>query len=101
MRGPSPSSPLTIFQITIILTLLTMNTLKLTILTHDDNETLQLLKSIITKKHTRLMTEVLVNVNGKSVCLACFDHYGAPETFDQGACHRCDSFLGMNPDPWI
>jgi hypothetical protein len=76
-----------------------MNTLKLTILTHDDHETVQLLKSIITKKHTRLMTEVLVNVNGKSVCLACFDHHDS-QGGRNGSCHRCDSFLDMHPNPW-
>jgi hypothetical protein len=45
------------------------------------------------------MTEVLVNVNGKSVCLACFDHHDS-QGGRNGSCHRCDSFLDMHPNPW-
>ena len=76
-----------------------MNIVKLTITTHDDEDTLHLLKSFLTKKNTRTMVEIKIKVNGVNVCIACLDHHDSEGGYN-GACSSCGGFLDRTPDPW-
>lgn len=76
-----------------------MNDMKLQIVTHDDKDTLNLLKQITLKKNTSKMIQLNIKVNGKPVCLVCLDHHDS-QGGHNGACPGCGEFLDKTPTPW-
>ena len=74
--------------------LINMNNVKLQIITHNDEDTLKLLKS-----NTSEMVELNIKVNGNSVCLGCLDHHDA-QGGHNGTCQSCGTWLDESPNPW-